>query len=233
MSSLPKPFSVCEGPCESCAVRRQGLSSALHQRLQSPLLGASASTGLVSLRDHRRLCEGGIAGAIEICITFPTEYVKTQLQLDERANPPRYRGIGRSLGHYGLSQWAGKSPCAGIVLVLSLHACSWFGTFEMLSNPMRDHTGRLDNKRSLLCGLGAGIAEAVLIVCPMETLKAIRFYVMNALRNWYKVQFSRLNAPEQMMRHLFINIFGYQDLLETAMKRKVLFYNEEQQGIIN
>lgn len=48
---------------------------------------------------------------------------------------------------------------------------SRFGTFEMLSNPMRDHTGRLDNKRSLLCGLGAGIAEAVLIVCPMETLK--------------------------------------------------------------
>lgn len=38
---------------------------------------------------------GGIAGGIEICITFPTEYVKTQLQLDERANPPRYRGIGK------------------------------------------------------------------------------------------------------------------------------------------
>lgn len=40
------------------------------------------------------MCIGGIAGGIEICITFPTEYVKTQLQLDERANPPRYRGIG-------------------------------------------------------------------------------------------------------------------------------------------
>ena len=40
---------------------------------------------------------GGIAGGIEICITFPTEYVKTQLQLDEKANPPKYRGIGRSL----------------------------------------------------------------------------------------------------------------------------------------
>ena len=37
---------------------------------------------------------GGIAGGIEICITFPTEYVKTQLQLDEKANPPRYKGIG-------------------------------------------------------------------------------------------------------------------------------------------
>lgn len=40
------------------------------------------------------LFPGGIAGGIEICITFPTEYVKTQLQLDEKANPPKYRGIG-------------------------------------------------------------------------------------------------------------------------------------------
>lgn len=46
-----------------------------------------------------------------------------------------------------------------------------FGIFEMLSNPMRDATGRLDNTRSLVCGLGAGIAEAILVVCPMETLK--------------------------------------------------------------
>lgn len=37
---------------------------------------------------------GGLAGGIEICITFPTEYVKTQLQLDEKANPPKYKGIG-------------------------------------------------------------------------------------------------------------------------------------------
>lgn len=49
-----------------------------------------------------------------------------------------------------------------------------FGTFEMLSNPMRDATGRLDNTRSLLCGLGAGIAEAILVVCPMETVKVSR-----------------------------------------------------------
>ena len=29
---------------------------------------------------------GGITGGIEICITYPTEYVKTQLQLDEKVN---------------------------------------------------------------------------------------------------------------------------------------------------
>jgi len=35
---------------------------------------------------------GGIAGGIEICITFPTEYVKTQLQLAESVQPPKYAG---------------------------------------------------------------------------------------------------------------------------------------------
>lgn len=46
------------------------------------------------LRAGSLVPSGGLAGGIEICITFPTEYVKTQLQLDERSHPPRYRGIG-------------------------------------------------------------------------------------------------------------------------------------------
>lgn len=43
--------------------------------------------------------------------------------------------------------------------------------FEFLSNKMRDETGKLDSKRGFLCGLGAGVAEAVVVVCPMETVK--------------------------------------------------------------
>uniref|UniRef100_A0A9L0RT86 Tricarboxylate transport protein, mitochondrial n=1 Tax=Equus caballus TaxID=9796 RepID=A0A9L0RT86_HORSE len=116
---------------------------------------------------------GGLAGGIEICITFPTEYVKTQLQLDERSHPPRYRGIGdcvrqtvRSHGVLGLyrglsSLLYGSIPKAAVR----------FGTFEFLSNHMRDAQGRLDSTRGLLCGLGAGVAEAVVVVCPMETIK--------------------------------------------------------------
>lgn len=50
---------------------------------------------IVNITINTSLCfAGGLAGGIEICITFPTEYVKTQLQLDEKANPPRYKGIG-------------------------------------------------------------------------------------------------------------------------------------------
>ena len=41
-----------------------------------------------------RVSAGGLTGGIEICITFPTEYVKTQLQLDEKAGAnKRYKGI--------------------------------------------------------------------------------------------------------------------------------------------
>lgn len=61
-------------------------------------LAALRSAGLTwccSQPEHPLLSlPGGLAGGIEICITFPTEYVKTQLQLDEKANPPRYKGIG-------------------------------------------------------------------------------------------------------------------------------------------
>lgn len=59
------------------------------------------------------------------------------------------------VGHPGLSQWP-------------LHR---FGMFEFLSNQMRDEQGRLDSTRGLVCGLGAGVAEAVMVVCPMETIK--------------------------------------------------------------
>uniref|UniRef100_A0A669C165 Solute carrier family 25 member 1 n=1 Tax=Oreochromis niloticus TaxID=8128 RepID=A0A669C165_ORENI len=46
-----------------------------------------------------------------------------------------------------------------------------FGVFEFLSNHAKDESGRLDSTKSLLCGLGAGVMEAVLVVCPMETVK--------------------------------------------------------------
>lgn len=52
-----------------------------------------------------------------------------------------------------------------------------FGMFEFLSNHMRDAQGRLDSSRGLLCGLGAGVAEAVVVVCPMETVKVGKFPV--------------------------------------------------------
>ena len=44
--------------------------------------GAAAAAG--GGKGLKGVVAGGITGGIEICITFPTEYVKTQLQLDEK-----------------------------------------------------------------------------------------------------------------------------------------------------
>ncbi|XP_061673807.1 LOW QUALITY PROTEIN: tricarboxylate transport protein B, mitochondrial [Syngnathoides biaculeatus] len=138
------------------------------------LAAAAAAAGRSKLtHPGKAILAGGIAGGIEICITFPTEYVKTQLQLDEKANPPKYRGIGdcvrqtvQSHGVKGLYRGL-SSLLYGSIPKSAVR----FGVFEFLSNHAKDELGRLDSTRGLLCGLGAGVMEAVLVVCPMETIK--------------------------------------------------------------
>lgn len=72
-------------------------------------LAAAAPTSGKAKLTHpgKAILAGGLAGGIEICITFPTEYVKTQLQLDERSHPPRYRGIGEQGATAGELRGAG------------------------------------------------------------------------------------------------------------------------------
>ncbi|GCB75267.1 hypothetical protein scyTo_0018196, partial [Scyliorhinus torazame] len=126
---------------------------------------------------------GGLAGGIEICITYPTEYVKTQLQLDEQATPPRYKGVidcvqltVRDYGVKGLYRGL-SSLIYGSIPKSAVR----FGMFEFLNNRMIDERGMLTMRRSFLCGLGAGMAEAVLVVCPMETIK-VKFIHDQSLR---------------------------------------------------
>lgn len=57
---------------------------------------------------------------------------------------------------------------------LQLHKSFYFHRFsvyEFLRNRLVDENGKLSGARTLLCGLGAGVGEAIIIVCPMETVK--------------------------------------------------------------
>uniref|UniRef100_A0A914Z8T9 Citrate transport protein n=1 Tax=Panagrolaimus superbus TaxID=310955 RepID=A0A914Z8T9_9BILA len=116
---------------------------------------------------------GGLTGAIEICITFPTEYVKTQLQLDERSAQPKYKGpidcvkqTVRGHGFFGL--YRGLS----VLLYGSIPKSSFrFGTFEFLKGKAADENGNLSPHMRFLCGMGAGVSEAIFAVTPMETVK--------------------------------------------------------------
>lgn len=137
-------------------------------------LAAAAPAGKAKLtHPGKAILAGGIAGGIEICITFPTEYVKTQLQLDEKASPPKYKGIVDCVkqtvrGHGVRGLYRGLSS---LVYGSIPKAAVRFGMFEFLGNKMRDESGKLDSKQGFFCGLGAGVAEAVVVVCPMETIK--------------------------------------------------------------
>ncbi|XP_077995801.1 tricarboxylate transport protein B, mitochondrial-like [Glandiceps talaboti] len=117
---------------------------------------------------------GGIAGGLEVCITFPTEYVKTQLQLDERSAKPLYRGpvdcikyTAKNYGFFGF--YRGLS----VLIYGSVpKAAVRFGANEFLKNKWRQgHDGKISKVGSMMCGLGAGVSEAILAVTPMETIK--------------------------------------------------------------
>uniref|UniRef100_A0A914CHJ7 Citrate transport protein n=1 Tax=Acrobeloides nanus TaxID=290746 RepID=A0A914CHJ7_9BILA len=116
---------------------------------------------------------GGITGGIEICITFPTEYVKTQLQLDERSAKPRFKGpidcVKQTVNSHGVG---GLYRGLSVLLYGSIPKSAFrFGTFEFLKGYAVDEKGNLSPAMRLLCGLGAGLSEAVFAVTPMETVK--------------------------------------------------------------
>lgn len=132
--------------------------------------------------------KGGISGGIEICITYPTEFVKTQLQLDERSAKPRYTGIAdvvkqtiRDKGVFGL--YKGLPPLLyGSVPKSAVR----FGGYELFRSRLVDQNGKLSQTNTLLAGLGAGVTEAIFAVCPMETIKVKFIHDQNLPNPQYK-----------------------------------------------
>jgi len=116
---------------------------------------------------------GGISGGIEICISYPTEYVKTLLQLDEKTGTKKYKGIGdcikktyRSAGITGF--YRGLSP----LFYMSIPKVGVrFMSYEWAANQFKDESGKLTRGQNVICGLMAGVSEAIFVVTPMETIK--------------------------------------------------------------
>lgn len=192
----------------------RGLPSTQSSLLMSMRKPACLATGTNKPKNPvKAVLAGGIAGGIEICITFPTEYVKTQLQLSEG----RYKGIGdcvkqtvRSHGVRGLyrglsSLLYGSIPKAAIR----------FGTFELLANNVRTENKKLTVMEGLMCGLGAGVAEAIFAVCPMETIKVKFIHDQTSANPKYRGFFHgvRCIVRDQGIRGT------YQGLTATIMKQ--------------
>jgi len=235
---MSKPLTKWEQPAYSWTseMRREQLVAA------APAKRNKALTGIIA---------GGITGGIEICITYPTEYVKTQLQLDEKVG--KYKGIMDCA-----KQTVRQNGVTGLYRGLSVlvygsipKSAVRFGSFEQFKKQAADDKGNLSPVSRLLCGLGAGVSEAILAVTPMETVKvkfiadqrsanprykgffhgvrhivakegvsgiykglsptmmkqgsnqAIRFYVMETLKMWYKGGDSSKPIPK-----VIVGLFG-------------------------
>lgn len=116
---------------------------------------------------------GCIAGGIEATCVWPMEFIKTQLQLNAKGSKLPYTGMVSGLTYTVkttgfLSLYRGLAP----TLLGSIpKAGIRFGLNSAIKDNLRDAEGKLTIGKNFVAGLGAGVAEALLIVAPVETVK--------------------------------------------------------------
>ncbi|CAG7835884.1 unnamed protein product [Allacma fusca] len=116
---------------------------------------------------------GGIAGGIAAWVAYPSECIKTIMQLDETRGTKRFKGtidcLEKTVKERGV---LGLYRGFNIVLYGTVPKTGVrFGTFETLKRSSLDVEGELSNTNRFLCGFLAGIAEAIFVVIPVETIK--------------------------------------------------------------
>ena len=116
---------------------------------------------MVSFQDLYQI-EGGLVGAIEISCTYPTEYIKTVMQLDKQKNALGTIGCAKdtykSRGFFGFY----RGYTALLIFSMPKNAVR-FSAFEFAStNLFTEKTKR----NQFFCGLVAGSAEALAVVTP-------------------------------------------------------------------
>ncbi|UZJ52991.1 hypothetical protein CBS101457_002311 [Exobasidium rhododendri] len=138
-----------------------------------------------------------VAGGLEPLISYPFEFVKTAQQLHNTHDNFKVEGIEPNteadvkraiLGNGKESKRIGFLPVIrnvyrnegikgfyhGVSVVATggaVKAVIRLGTYDRLKRALQMPDGSLSGGRSLLAGLGAGLAEAVFVVIPTETLK--------------------------------------------------------------
>jgi len=120
----------------------------------------------------KTIVKGFLTGGSQAALTYPTEYVKTQLQLQSKTNP-EYNGImdcaSKTIKNHGpQGLYRGALPL--ILGSSGKQAARWTG-YETAANALKDENGKLSVPMRMLAGACGGVSEAVLAVTPIETLK--------------------------------------------------------------
>lgn len=118
----------------------------------------------------KTIIAGGIAGGIEICITFPTEYVKTQMQLyPNMAKNGSIWIVKETIKNHGVTGlYRGWAPL--FYFAIPKNAVRFFAA-EQARNYYREKHGHVTSFHNFMSGLIGGVAEAILVVTPQETMK--------------------------------------------------------------
>jgi solute carrier family 25 (mitochondrial citrate transporter), member 1 len=120
---------------------------------------------------------GAISGGVEACISYPTEYVKTTLQLG--LQPTSSSSIGGKMGPIQCARetirrdgfWALYRGLSSLLYFSVPKVMTRMYAYEGLRGALQRPDGSLSTINTLLCGLGAGVAEAIVAVTPMDTIK--------------------------------------------------------------
>ncbi|KAF8609232.1 mitochondrial tricarboxylate transporter [Ceratobasidium sp. AG-I] len=114
------------------------------------------------------LLAGTFAGAVEAFVTYPTEFVKTRSQFDGNKDGP-IAIVRETWAKHGARGF--YSGCTALVVGNAAKAGVRFVSYDKFKQMLADKDGRVSAPRSLLAGLGAGMAEAIFAVTPSETIK--------------------------------------------------------------
>ncbi|KAK0928974.1 hypothetical protein LTR29_017198 [Friedmanniomyces endolithicus] len=112
----------------------------------------------------RSIIAGSTAGAVEIAITYPAEFAKTRIQLNQRLStskrlpwPP-----------FGAQWYAG---CTTLILGNSIKAGVRFVAFDQYKQLLGNPDGTISGPMTFVSGFLAGTTESVVAVTPFESIK--------------------------------------------------------------
>ncbi|KAK0289047.1 hypothetical protein LTR35_000422 [Friedmanniomyces endolithicus] len=112
----------------------------------------------------RSIIAGSTAGAVEIAITYPAEFAKTRIQLNQRLAtaqrlpwPP-----------FGVQWYAG---CTTLILGNSIKAGVRFVAFDQYKQLLSSPDGSISGPMTVVSGFLAGTTESVVAVTPFESIK--------------------------------------------------------------
>jgi len=110
---------------------------------------------------------GGMVGGIEISCTYPTEYLKTVMQLDKSKNSLGLTGLAKET--YARNGLLGFYKGYTALLLFSMPKTSVrFSAYEFATQNLFTKKSTLN---TFMCGLFAGTSEAIFVVTPQETIK--------------------------------------------------------------